>query len=165
MPTIITESRSLAGVLRAMCEDYRTRICSTNGQCGGFLHTRVAKILRPGDRVGYLGDYDLSGGHIEANTRKVLEEAIGGELDWERLALTREQVDQYALPSITKRDGRFKGDGGLHEAVETEALSQTRIVRIVRDWLDGLLPQPLDQVLAREEHERERLRRRIEGSR
>ena len=73
MPTIITESRSLAGVLRAMCEDYRTRICSTNGQCGGFLHTRVAKILRPGDRVGYLGDYDLSGGHIEANTRKVLE--------------------------------------------------------------------------------------------
>ena len=95
----------------------------------------------------------------------MLEEAIGGELDWERPALTREQVDQYALPSITKRDGRFKGDGGLHEAVETEALSQTRIVRIVRDWLDGLLPQPLDEVLAREEHERERLRRRIEGSR
>ena len=72
-------------------------------------HRRVATILQPGDRVGYLGDYDLSGGHIEANTRKVLEEAIGGELDWERLALTREQVDQYALPSITKRDRPLQG--------------------------------------------------------
>jgi hypothetical protein len=34
-PLIITESRSLAGVLRELCRDYAARITATNGQCGG----------------------------------------------------------------------------------------------------------------------------------
>jgi hypothetical protein len=42
VPFILTESRSLAGVLDAMCTDYRIRIASTNGQVGGFLHTELA---------------------------------------------------------------------------------------------------------------------------
>jgi hypothetical protein len=163
IPFIITESRSLAGVLRAMCREYRIRITSTNGQVGGFLHTKVAPRLKPGDRVGYLGDYDLAGDDIEANTRCVLEDIIGGELDWERLALTREQVNRYRLPTIIKTDKRFNDDGGRHEAVETEALSQALIVEIVRDWLDGLLPQPLDRIRVREQRERRRLRRLIEA--
>jgi hypothetical protein len=94
VPFILTESRSLAGVLRAQCRDYRCRIASTNGQVGGFLHTKVAPKLTEGDRIGYLGDYDLVGNDIEANTRRVLESLVG-ELDWQRLALTREQKDQY----------------------------------------------------------------------
>jgi hypothetical protein len=64
VPFIITESRSLAGVLRDMCADYRIRIASTNGQVGGFLHTELAPRLSEGDRVGYLGDLDLAGGDI-----------------------------------------------------------------------------------------------------
>ena len=164
VPLILTESRSLAGVLRAQCRDYRCRITSTNGQTGGHLHTKVAPVLREGDRIGYLGDYDLAGHDIEANTRRVLE-SIVGELNWQRLALTREQVEQYNLPTITKTDKRFINGGGVHEAVETEALSQTLIVDIVRNWLDGLLPQPLEQVLVRERRERARLRRLIEIAR
>ena len=158
VPFILTESRSLAGVLRAQCRDYRCRITSTNGQTAGHLHTKVAPALRKGDRVGYLGDYDLAGDDIEANTRRVLE-SIVGELNWQRLALTSQQVMQYNLPTITKTDKRFINGGGVHEAVETEALSQTLIVNIVRTWLDELLPQPLDQVLVREQRERAQLRR------
>src|SRR6516162_10512928 len=37
-PMILTESRSLAGVLRDVVAEYRARIASTNGQVGGFLH-------------------------------------------------------------------------------------------------------------------------------
>jgi hypothetical protein len=157
VPFILTESRSLAGVLREMCSDYRIRFAPTNGQVGGFLHTKVAPLLRRGDRVGYLGDYDLAGDDIEANTRRVLENLVG-ELDWKRLALTQDQVDDYDLEPIIKNDGRFKDGGGRHEAVETEALSQTLIVDIVRKWLDRLLPQPLERVLVREQRERARLR-------
>jgi hypothetical protein len=161
-PFILTESRSLAGVLRATAREYRIRISATGGQVGGFLHTDVAPKLRVGSRVGYLGDFDLAGGDIEANTRRVLEDILGGELDWERLALTKAQVDRYDLPFIIKTDKRFKNGGGRHKAVETEALSQTLIVDIVRDWLDELLPQPLDRVLVRETRQRNRLRRLIE---
>jgi hypothetical protein len=161
IPTIITESRSLAGVLRVLVRNYRARITATGGQVGGFLRTDVGPKLKAGDNVGYLGDLDLAGGDIEANTRRVLEEIVGGKLNWTRLALTREQVDEHDLPIIIKRDRRFK-DGGEHEAVETEALSQTLIVDIVRDWLDELLPQPLERVLVRERHQRARLRQLLE---
>jgi hypothetical protein len=144
-PFILTESRSLAGVLRRLCADYRCRIASTNGQVGGFLRTKVAPLLESESCTAYLGDFDLCGGDIEDNTRKILESEVG-ELDWRRLALTDEQVGRYSLPRISKRDKRFKNGGGVHEAVETEALSQSLIVEIVRDWLNSLLPVPLDHV-------------------
>jgi hypothetical protein len=79
-PLILTESRSLAGVLRALVDDYAVLIAATNGQCGGFLHTQIIPILRPGQRILYLGDLDLSGGQIEANTRRVLGRAGLGTL-------------------------------------------------------------------------------------
>jgi hypothetical protein len=158
----LTESRSLAGVLRGLVRTYCARIASTNGQCGGFLRTDIAPMLSPGDVVLYLGDYDLSGGHIEENTRRVLEQTIGGPLKWERLAITKEQIAEYNLPTITKSDGRFKNGGGEHEAVETEALSQTVLVDILRRRLDALLPEPLQDVQERAEREREHIRKLLE---
>jgi hypothetical protein len=160
-PLILTESRSLAGVLRELLRDYAARIASTNGQVAGFLHRVVGPALEDGARVGYLGDYDLAGGDIEENTRRVLERYA--KLDWVRLALTEKQVanPDYKLIPLTKHDERFN-DGGAHQAVETEALSQRVIVQIVRDWLDALLPQPLDRMLAKEERERRRLRKLLQ---
>jgi hypothetical protein len=152
-PLILCESRSLAGVLRNTVRDYRGRITATNGQCGGFLRTEIAPLLRPGDPVIYLGDLDLSGGQIEDNTRRVLEREIGGNLLWERLALTQEQVREYDLPVIIKRDRRYK-DGRPHEAVETEAISQRVLINILRARLDQLLPEPLTRVQERETRQR-----------
>jgi hypothetical protein len=79
--------------------------------------------------VLYLGDYDLSGGQIEDNTRRVLEREVGS-LTWERVALSEQQVADYELPVITKKDRRYK-DGRPHEAVETEAISQ-RVLKNAR---------------------------------
>jgi hypothetical protein len=152
-PMVLTESRSLAGVLRHIAIEYACRIAATNGQCGGFLRTGIAPKLRPDDTVLYLGDLDLAGDQIEANTRRVLEQVIGGTLQWERLALTGEQVEHYNLPRITKHDRRY-ADGRPHEAVETEALRQTVLVDILRKRLDDLLPEPLQRVQERAERQR-----------
>jgi hypothetical protein len=162
VPFILTESRSLAGVLRALCQQYGVRIAPTNGQCAGFLHTQVAPKLNAWQVVLYLGDFDLCGNDIENNTRNVLEREVG-ELEWERLALTEEQVEDYHLPRITKRDKRFKGNDGVHEAVETEALSQRIIVDILRERLQQLLPEPLENVQERAEQERAVIRRLFEA--
>jgi hypothetical protein len=162
-PMILTESRSLAGVLRHIVVEKCARIASTNGQCGGFLRTNIAPRLRPGHRVIYLGDLDLSGGQIEENTRRVLEQEISGPLIWERLALTREQVEQYSLPVIVKHDRRYK-DGHPHEAVETEAISQAVLIGILQARLTALLPEPFDRVLEREARQRRRLERILRGA-
>jgi hypothetical protein len=144
-PFILTESRSLAGALRPVVSEYRCLIASTNGQCGGFLHTNIAPALSPDATVLYFGDYDIAGDDIEGNTRRVLEGEVGGDLDWARRAITRQQIIDHDLTVIIKTDKRHRNhrferelttglplQPGEHEAVETEALRQTVITDIPR---------------------------------
>lgn len=68
---------------------------------------------------------------------------------------------EYDLHKIVKTDRRFKNGKGVHEAVETEALSQRIIIEIVRSRLEELLPEPVASVHERAERERENLRRKL----
>lgn len=151
-PLILCESRSLAGVLRPIAMTYRCPIAPTNGQANGFLRNDVAKYAAR--KVLYFGDLDFSGRHIWQNTQRIL-----GATDWEILAITEEQVKKFNLPRIQKYDKR---DKQTHEAVETEALGQERITRILRERLRELLPEPLEAVLERERRMRQRFRKKLE---
>jgi hypothetical protein len=162
-PLILCESRSLAGVLERIAASYLCPIAATNGQAGGFLHTEVAPLVSANGssyassarRVLYLGDLDLSGSHIEENTRRVLGDY--GDLDWHRLAITEAQVRANNLTVIDKKDHRFK-PAKTFPAVETEALRQTQIQRILTSALEAMVPEPLAEVLSREEAQRVRTR-------
>jgi hypothetical protein len=159
-PLMLCESRSLAGVLDDLLFDYLVPVGPTNGQTAGFLHTDVIPLLREGPRrVLYLGDFDWQGGQIEQHTRTVIEQGIGWRFTpdtWQRLALTERQVQDYQLPVVKKLDRRYKPPK-LTDAVETEALSQTIIVQLVRAALEELLPEPLATVLAREARQRQQV--------
>ncbi|MGH9690775.1 MAG: hypothetical protein ACRD4C_06780 [Candidatus Acidiferrales bacterium] len=159
-PVVITESRSLAGVLRPLAQQYLVTTISTCGQCGGFLHTVVARNVTPEQQVLYLGDLDMSGGHIEENVRTVLEKELNCPLAWERLAITRQQAADFKLTAIQKYDGRTKRH---HDAIETEALGQATIVDLLRTRLNELLPEPIEKVLKREERQRHSLQRLMSG--
>jgi hypothetical protein len=155
-PLIPCESRSLAGTLRDISETYLCPIAATNGQVGGFLHTDVAPLINGGvQHVYYFGDQDFCGNGIEENTKRVLE-GYGG-LEWERLAITEEQIDRFSLTTIQKPDHRFKPPKRM-PAVETEALGQRRIQAILTERLDAELPEPLETVLEREEEQRVQVR-------
>lgn len=158
-PLIICESRSLSGVLTPVAREYLTPIAATNGQTGGFLHTEVAPLVEDSDtprRVIYLGDFDLAGGHIEENTRKVLEGY--GPLMWKRLAITEVQVHARGLPIVSKLDYRHK-PAQYFDAVETEALGQQEIRRLLTERLDALLPEPLDEARERQTLQRRDVKR------
>lgn len=157
-PLILCESKSLSGVLKSTAGEYLTPIAATKGQSAGFLRTRIAPLVNGGRRVIYFGDFDLSGGHIEANTRRVLEEY--GELEWERLAITEVQVQERGLTVIQKRDHRYKGVR-YFDAVETEALSQRVIQRLLVERLDELLPEPLSDVQERQRRQRREVEERF----
>jgi hypothetical protein len=153
-PVIITESRSLSGVLKRIAAEYLCPIIGTGGQAGGVLHTDVIPELRRNQRVLYFGDLNEAGSDIEANTRRVSEEETG-PLQWERLLLTPEQVRRYLLPSKETTDNRYTKEGGRTSlSWEAEALGQSRIQRMLRDRLDALLPEPLERVRVLEERQR-----------
>jgi hypothetical protein len=162
-PLILCESRSLAGVLRDIAATYLCPIAATNGQAGGFLHTMVGPMLEQHDgirRVFYLGDLDLSGGHIEENTCRVLSGYAA--LAWERLAITDVQVREHGLVPVSKKDKRFR-PVRTFPAVETEALRQREIQRILTERLDAELSEPLSVVLEREEQQRVLVRESLNG--
>jgi hypothetical protein len=161
-PVIITESRGVRAALRATAGRYGAVITSTNGQVGGFLHTDVLPLLAPSCPVAYFGDHNPAGSAIEANTRRVLERGTAGELGWQRLAVTPRQAEQAALPPKPGTDRRY-ADRRPHLSYEAEAIGQAGLNRLLTAWLDEQLPEPLDDVLAREQAEREQLRALLNG--
>ena len=140
---------------------YACPIAATNGHSRGFLITKVAPRLQPGQRILYLGDWDHCGHQIENTTRATLVEHSDWEDEtdddelWERVALTTAQVDMFGLRSkvISKPDRRYRPVRHF-DAVETEAFGQRNIVNTLRIRLDELMPEPLDDVLERQRIER-----------
>jgi hypothetical protein len=161
-PLILTESESLAGVLENLADEYAAPIAAVRGHCRGFLETEIIPRLQPKQDVIYFGDLDKSGHDIEGNTRLVLERAVG-RLRWKRLALTRTQADDLGLKPIWKYDKR---DRHHYEAIETEALGQSRIFKILRDHLNRLCPERIrKEVHEREIVERAKMERTLRRSR
>ena len=154
-PLVICESRGVRAALRATASRYAALITSTNGQVGGFLRTDVIPLMTEKTPVAYFGDWNPSGSMIEANTRSVLEREAG-PLVWGRLAVTERQAEREGLPPKPGTDRRFT-DGRPHVSYECEALGQRRLAEMLAGWLDRLLPEPLEDVLEREDAERERL--------
>jgi hypothetical protein len=162
-PLLLFESRASAGVFRDHAYEYLTPITATGGQCGGFLVNEVVPLLTGNNRkVLYVGDCELRGpaDQIEQNTKRYIEEHAGrsfGPDEWVKIALTEQQVNASARlkrEKITNLDKRYK-PAKEYEAVECEALGQGVLVRMIRRYLDGLLPEPLEVVRERERRQRE----------
>jgi hypothetical protein len=137
-PLLVVESESLGGLLEDTAYMYRVLLIPSRGQCSDSLIWEVARLVRAGHRrVIYVGDLDLSGGHIERSLAARVEALSGLELDWRRVALTAEQVQAHSLPVIQKYDKRRKA---YFPAVEAEALDQRILLPLIEDTLAGLLP-------------------------
>jgi hypothetical protein len=161
-PLILCESRATKGVLERVAGEYLVPIAATNGQCGGFLHTDIIPALENNERaVGYIGDFEIRGpaDQIEGNTRRVIEQETGRRFTaetWQRIALTKAQVDASPwLMSlvINKIDRRYKPPKP-YEAVECEVIGQNVLERLLREYLDARMPEPLVSVLEREERQK-----------
>jgi hypothetical protein len=151
-PLILCEDRGTAEVLEQTAGAYSCPIAGTKGHANGFLRTVIAPQYLTDDGelrdVLYLGDLDRSGEDIEANTRCVLEDAAPDWIgDWERIALTYEQVEERGITPMFKKDGR---DGTVREAWELQALGQATLVRMLGGVLAALVPESLASVRERE---------------
>jgi hypothetical protein len=112
-----------------------------------------------------LGDHDPSGVSAWQQTRRRLAEfAPGVEFEFERLAITPEQIIEHRLPTrpTKQSDSRAKGFDG--DSVEVDALPSPVLRALVRDaieaWID---PEALRLTRIAEESEREVLTRIADG--
>ena len=189
-PLILCESEGVCGVLYQTAAQYACPITFTSGQCRAHLINRVAPNLKVGQRVISLVDADLSGGIIEDHSQRVLIEhaplwatslrqsqlratrsrrrtGTPHTTLWERLALTQAQVDadeRLQRLVIQKTDKRFRPPRP-YEAVELETIGQRELVDMLRARLDELMPEPLDDVLVRQERQRAEVAEQLRGLR
>ena len=160
------ESRSIASVMLSDCQELAVDLYP----CGGFtslsfvhaaaqLHN-ASEDTRPLVIV-YVGDYDPAGVLIDVTLERELREHLRHaiEVDFRRIAINKEQVEAYDLPTKPRKDGD-KRSKHLTYSVEAEAMPASALRRILRLEVETLLPENALQVAkVAEQSERNHLAR------
>jgi hypothetical protein len=130
------EKDALAGVLFRVTDEWGVPLMVTRGFASlSYVHSAAQTIERIGKptHIYYFGDYDPSGVEIDRNLERRLREfAPGSEIAFERVAVRREQIDEYELPTRpTKRSANH--GRGLHEgeSVEVDAIPPATLLALV----------------------------------
>jgi hypothetical protein len=153
------EKDALAGVIFTETEVYDVPLMTARGYSSvTFLHT-AAKDIQAGNKPAFIyhfGDLDPSGvdaaRDIEAKLRRYAPRA---EIHFERPAVTREQVEQWELPTrptkmTDSRAKKFKGT-----SVELDAIPAAKLRELVRNCIEQHIDKKqLESAKAAEESER-----------
>lgn len=144
------EKEALAGIFASVCEDLRvvsfpnrgyTSITLLKDAAERFKAKRREKVPPLGDRrkcrILYFGDFDPSGQDIERNISDKLNDTFFADVEVERVALTREQIDEYELPPQPAKasDARYEQFVAEHGnmAVELDALPPGDLRDLIRE--------------------------------
>jgi hypothetical protein len=154
------EKDALAGVLMEETEVYDVPLMVSRGYSSlSFLHS-AAMAIQAKDKPTYIyhfGDFDPSGvdaaRDIESKLRRY---APGAEIHFERPAVTREQIEQWNLPTrpTKQTDTRAKKFGSA-TSVELDAIPARKLRELVRECIERHVDQNQLKILrVAEESER-----------
>jgi hypothetical protein len=156
------EKDALAGVVYPVTSMYDVPLMVARGYASlSFLHSAAEFIndLTVPIYIYHLGDYDPSGVNAGEKIEETLREmAPDAEIHFERLAVTREMIRAWRLPTRPTKtsDTRAKGFGNI--SVELDAIDPQRLRDLVQAVIEVHLPARQFEVLkAAEESERELL--------
>jgi hypothetical protein len=158
------EKDALAGVLMEETKVYDVPLMIARGYSSlSFLHS-AAKAIEANNKPAHIfhfGDLDPSGvdaaRDIEAKLRRY---APGAEIHFERPAVTREQVEEWNLPTrpTKQTDTRAKKFAGT--SVELDAIPADKLRQLVRECIERHVDQEQLKVLkVAEKSERELLKK------
>jgi hypothetical protein len=159
------EKDALAGVLMEETEVYDVPLMIARGYASlTFLHSAAMAIEAKGKPafIYHFGDYDPSGvdaaRDIEAKLRRY---APSAEIHFNRPAVTREQIEQWNLPTrpTKQTDTRAKKFGSA-TSVELDAIPARQLRALVRECIERHIDQEQLKILRMaEESERELLKK------
>jgi hypothetical protein len=149
---IWTEKDAIAGVLLDAADPYGVKVLPLRGFASlSMLHSAAAtfrEMTRRGKEVFvyYFGDHDPSGRLIDPSALRSLEEDFGVSVNFERVALTEDQIRDYNLPTRPTKESshskKFKGRSVEIDALPMDALREmvdgTISQHIPRGWLERM---------------------------
>jgi hypothetical protein len=135
------EKDALSGVVYPITAEWDVPLCIARGYVSlSLAHTAAMELEENEYRncyVYHLGDYDPSGQDAARDIeRKLREMAPDCDFEFERLAVTPDQIAEWNLPTrpTKKSDPRAKGFSG--QSVELDAIPPDELRRIVRDIIE-----------------------------
>lgn len=145
------EKSTMDNVLLPPCRDYAANLVTFKGEasiarvCNNFFE-RIADSKEKPVRIFYISDFDPAGNSMPKATARKIEFFVRNkypdfDIRLKPIALTKEQIIKYQLPSVPikdeKRAAKFRESFGM-EATELdalEALHAGELARIVRSEL------------------------------
>lgn len=159
------EKEALAGVIVPVTQQWDVPLMVTRGYPSLSFLSSAAEVIKENWRCGdevhvlYLGDHDPSGDNIAHRVRKDLIEMSGAVIDFTRVAVRLDQIDEYDLPTrpTKQSDTRTKswaGDG----SVEVDAIDPQTLRDLVEAEITALVdPHELEILLGVEREERRQM--------
>lgn len=140
------EKQALQGVLWPVAAEYNVSLFVGRGYASWpITFQAVERFRRFSDKdwvLLYLGDYDPSGTDISRDLESRFHR-LGVEIEFDRLALTREQVDEHKLPPMPakKQDPRYKSFIQKHgeSSVELDALPPSVLRTLLKEKIETYL--------------------------
>ena len=154
------EKDALAGVILEETKAYDVPLMVARGYASiSFLHS-AAETISAKEKPAYIyhvGDLDPSGvdagRDIEAKLRRYAPDA---EIHFERLAVTREQVEMWDLPSRPTKQSDPRAKKFVGTSVELDAIPAHQLRSLIRSAIERHVDQhQLRVIRAAEESERE----------
>jgi hypothetical protein len=149
------EKDAMAGVFQTILQGLEVRIVPMKGNASlTFLNEcaeRIKHFHNLGKRVHilYYGDFDPSGDYMDTDLERRLPilgiDFIPGIMDFERVAVTPEQIDEYDLPSDPDKMTKEKMDRDSKSARFVEKYG--RLYATELDALPALIPDVFRQEL------------------
>jgi hypothetical protein len=162
------EKDALSGVVHPVTSMYDVPLIVAKGYASlSFLHSAAEYIndLPIPTYIYHLGDLDPSGVNAGEKIEETLRElAPDADIRFERLGVTREQVDLWNLPSRPTKTTDTRAHGFSGRSVELDAIDPANLREIVRIAVERHLPRHQFEVLkAAEQSEREIISRLVSG--
>ena len=171
------EKSALAAIVERACSDYEVPFTSTRGYASLTLlkdaykraddiHWYAEKTKRL--RIVHFSDHDPSGTDMTRDIERRLNEDFDAHVQVKRVALTMDQVDEYAPPPnfAKEKDTRYDdyvAEFGTESSWELDALEPQVLAGLIEEQISEVID--LDQwnkSLEREADEREQLRKHAE---
>jgi hypothetical protein len=155
------ESRSIAGTLLGLCRELAVNLYPAGGFTSAtFAYSAAEGLNAQGvTQVFYVGDYDPAGVLIDLSIENELRSHLNSTaiLNFERIAITPEQIEEYDLPRKPRKAGDRRAPH-IEQTVEAEAMPASVMRDLLRDRIEALLPDgALDAVKVAERSERAHL--------
>jgi hypothetical protein len=140
------ESRSIAGVIQADCEELAVSLYPAGGftsmtlayEAGIYIKSVVEKTGKT-PVILYIGDYDPAGVLIDLDIKTKLESHTGFAIDFRRIAINEDQITRYDLPTKPRKASEKRAPH-IKGTVEAEAMPAHILRDLLRREIEALLP-------------------------